>query len=177
MVGERQAPATRRSTTPPCAIPPIAALRHRVHVTEDPAMSAVAPRLRPARVTVTLKDGRQDTHACESHRGDFQQPFEESELREKFRELAGDVLTPEGAAAGRAGRGPLRGVEERARADRVAAPPRPRRLKKWGDTFTAKVTRTSRKRKASPPRMRSIEQEDTEIGEKELAAGSSTATC
>ena len=76
--------------------PAIAALRHRVHVTEDPAMSAVAPRLRPARVTVTLKDGRQSTHARESHRGDFNQPFEESELREKFHELAGLVLTPEG---------------------------------------------------------------------------------
>ncbi len=76
--------------------PAIAALRHRVHVTEDPAMSAVAPRLRPARVTVTLKDARQSTHACESHRGDFNQPFAESELREKFRELAGLVLTSEG---------------------------------------------------------------------------------
>jgi 2-methylcitrate dehydratase PrpD len=78
--------------------PAIAALRHRVHVTEDPAMSAVAPRLRPARVTVTLKDGRQETHACESHRGDFNRPFEEAELRAKFRELAGLVLTPKGAA-------------------------------------------------------------------------------
>src|SRR6266404_3016568 len=45
--------------------PAIAALRHRVHVTEDPAMSAVAPRLRPARVTVTLTDGRQSTQARE----------------------------------------------------------------------------------------------------------------
>jgi 2-methylcitrate dehydratase PrpD len=78
--------------------PAVAALRHRVHVTEDPAMSAVAPRLRPARVTVALKDGRRSTHACESHRGDYQQPFAESEIREKFRELAGVVLTPEGVA-------------------------------------------------------------------------------
>jgi 2-methylcitrate dehydratase PrpD len=78
--------------------PAISALRHRVHVTEDAAMSAVAPRLRPARVTVTLKDGRQGTHACESHRGDFNQPFQESELREKFRDLAGHVLTPASAA-------------------------------------------------------------------------------
>ena len=74
----------------------IAALRHRVHVTDDPAMTAVAPRLRPARVTVVLKDGRQATHGCESHRGDFNQPYEESELREKFRELAAEVLTREG---------------------------------------------------------------------------------
>jgi 2-methylcitrate dehydratase PrpD len=76
--------------------PVIAALRHRVHVTEDPAMSALAPRLRPARVTVTLMDGRRSTQARESHRGDFQQPFAESEIREKFHELAGVVLTQEG---------------------------------------------------------------------------------
>jgi 2-methylcitrate dehydratase PrpD len=78
--------------------PTIAALRHRVEVSEDPAMSALAPRLRPARVTVTLTDGRQTTHSRDSHRGDFQQPFAESEIREKFRELAGTVLTPEGVS-------------------------------------------------------------------------------
>ena len=76
--------------------PAIAALRHRVHITEDPEMSAVAPRLRPARVTVTLTDGRQSTHACESHRGDFRQPFAEWEIHGKFHELAGTVLSPEG---------------------------------------------------------------------------------
>ena len=78
--------------------PAIVALRQRVHVKEDPAMSAVAPRLRPARVTITLKDGRSNTQACESHRGDFNQPFAESEIREKFHELAGTVLTAEGVA-------------------------------------------------------------------------------
>src|SRR5437868_5545005 len=74
----------------------IVTLRHRVQVREDPAMSAVAPRLRPARVTLTLSDGRQATHARESHRGDFQQPFAEAEIRAKFQELAGVVLTAEG---------------------------------------------------------------------------------
>jgi 2-methylcitrate dehydratase PrpD len=78
--------------------PIIAALRRRVHITEDAAMSAVAPRLRPARVTVTLADGRQSTQTRESHRGDFQEPFAESEIRAKFHELAGVVLTAEGAA-------------------------------------------------------------------------------
>jgi hypothetical protein len=43
-----------------------------------------------------LTDGRQSSHSCESHRGDFQQPFSESELREKFRELASAALMPEG---------------------------------------------------------------------------------
>ena len=78
--------------------PAIVALRERVHVTEDAGMSAVAPRIKPARVTVTLKDGRRDTYACDSHRGDFQQPFAESEIRGKFHELAGEVLTAEGVA-------------------------------------------------------------------------------
>ncbi|MCC6534415.1 MAG: MmgE/PrpD family protein [Burkholderiales bacterium] len=76
--------------------PAIGSLRMRVHVEEDAAMSALAPKLRPARVTVTLKDGRSAQHACESHRGDFNQPFELAELHAKFRELAGHVLTDEG---------------------------------------------------------------------------------
>jgi 2-methylcitrate dehydratase PrpD len=80
------------------ADPQIAALRHRVHIAEDPAMTALAPKLRPARVTVTLTDGRQATHSRDSHRGDFSEPFTEAELRAKFRELAGTVLTAEGAA-------------------------------------------------------------------------------
>jgi 2-methylcitrate dehydratase PrpD len=77
--------------------PAIVALRHRVTVTEDAAMTALVPRLRPARVTVVLTDGRSATYACDSHRGDFQLPFAEAELRAKFRELAGVALTPEGA--------------------------------------------------------------------------------
>jgi 2-methylcitrate dehydratase PrpD len=81
------------------ADPVIAALRHRVHIVEDPAMSALVPQLRPARVTVTLADGRTVTHSRDSHRGDFSEPFGETELRAKFRELAGVVLSTEGAAA------------------------------------------------------------------------------
>jgi 2-methylcitrate dehydratase PrpD len=79
--------------------PVITALRHRVTVHEDPTMTALAPRLRPARVTLTLTDGRSVTRAAESHRGDFNQPFAEAELRDKFRELAGVALTPAGVAA------------------------------------------------------------------------------
>jgi 2-methylcitrate dehydratase PrpD len=78
--------------------PVIAALRQRVTVAEDSAMTALVPRLKPARVTITLTDGRQATHTCDSHRGDFQAPYTEAELREKFRELAGVVVTSEGAA-------------------------------------------------------------------------------
>jgi 2-methylcitrate dehydratase PrpD len=81
------------------ADPAIAELRQRVQIAEDPAMTALAPRLRPARVTLRLRDGRATTKACESHRGDFQQPFDEAEIRAKFRELAAVALGPAGAAA------------------------------------------------------------------------------
>jgi 2-methylcitrate dehydratase PrpD len=79
--------------------PAITALRRRVQITEDPQFTAVAPQLKPARVTLVLKDGRQAVHTCESPRGDFQRPYQESEVREKFRELAGLVLTREGVSA------------------------------------------------------------------------------
>jgi 2-methylcitrate dehydratase PrpD len=78
--------------------PVIASLRRRVSLAEDPAMTAVAPRLRQARVTVHLTGGRSATYACDSHRGDFQRPFAEAELRDKFRELAGAALTMKGIA-------------------------------------------------------------------------------
>lgn len=78
--------------------PAIAALRHRVHIMEDPQMTAMAPRLKPARVTVTLTDGRQSTQTCDSARGDFQRPYQAADIQAKFRELAGLVLTPEGVA-------------------------------------------------------------------------------
>ncbi len=78
--------------------PAITALRARVSVAEDPTMSALVPKLKPARVTVTLKDGRKVTQTCESHEGDFNQPYSEAVLREKFRELAGHVLDTQGVA-------------------------------------------------------------------------------
>jgi len=76
--------------------PAITALRHRVHISEDPAMAAAVPALKPARVTLTLKDGRQTTVACDSPRGDCLNPYDESEIREKFRALAGAALTSQG---------------------------------------------------------------------------------
>ena len=79
--------------------PVIAALRRRVHITEDGQFTAMAPQLKPARVTLILKDGRQASRLCESPRGDYQRPYQESEVRGKFRELAGLVLTREGVSA------------------------------------------------------------------------------
>src|SRR5437867_1646958 len=76
------------------ADPAIAAIRRRVAVREDPALNASVPRLKPARVTVTFTDGRQVTRLRESARSDFQDPYREDEVRAKFRELAGVVLSP-----------------------------------------------------------------------------------
>ena len=63
---------------------------------EDAAMSASVPADKPAQVTLTLKGGRRHTHAVSSHQGDFHAPFTDAQLREKFRDLAADVLTREG---------------------------------------------------------------------------------
>ena len=62
-------------------------------------MSARVPAARPARVTVTLKDGRQATASRDMSRRDQEQPDPEPEVRGKFHELAGTVLTREGVAA------------------------------------------------------------------------------
>jgi 2-methylcitrate dehydratase PrpD len=79
--------------------PAIAALRQRIHLAEDPAMTAMPPEQRPARVKVTLTDGRQATRQVQSHRGDYNQPYPPAEIRAKFHELAGEVLTSEGTHA------------------------------------------------------------------------------
>jgi 2-methylcitrate dehydratase PrpD len=76
--------------------PAIAAFRRRVTVREDPALSADVPRLKPARVTVTFTNGRQVTRLRESARGDYQDPYGDGEVRSKFRDLAGLVLSDAG---------------------------------------------------------------------------------
>jgi 2-methylcitrate dehydratase PrpD len=106
--------------------PAIAAFRRRVTVREDPELSAHVPRLKPARVTVTLRDGRAFTRLCESARGDFQDPYREDEIRAKFRELAGVVLDPDGVTR----------IE--ALVDRLDELPR------LGDLVAALVTRSDR---------------------------------
>ena len=78
--------------------PAIAALRARVSLSEDDAMSARVPADKPARVVLTLKDGRRHMHEVRSHQGDFHHPYSDAQLREKFRDLAADVLTREGIA-------------------------------------------------------------------------------
>jgi 2-methylcitrate dehydratase PrpD len=74
----------------------IGGLRKRVFVTEDPEMTAAGPWLKPARVTVRMNDG----HVASAYRGnsrrDTLRADPEEDVRVKFHELAGVLLTPEG---------------------------------------------------------------------------------
>ena len=82
------------------ANPVIATLRPLVRISEDPAMTARStPTLRPARVTLTLKDGRSATAAREASVRDTLKPDPEAPVRAKFRELAAAHLTPAGMDA------------------------------------------------------------------------------
>ncbi len=80
--------------------PVIATLRPLVRIAEDPAMTARStPTLRPARVTLTLKDGRSATAARENSVRDTLQADPEPAVRAKFHELAAAHLTPAGIDA------------------------------------------------------------------------------
>jgi hypothetical protein len=68
-------------------------------VSEDPAMTARVPAARPAAVTLTLHDGRQASATREMSWRDEMQPDPDPDLRAKFRELAGLVLTEQGVVA------------------------------------------------------------------------------
>jgi 2-methylcitrate dehydratase PrpD len=72
--------------------PVIAALRHKVFMSEDPHMTEQGPLLKPARVTLTLTDGRQAVAECLNARRDVHPIDPEPGVRAKFRELAGTVL-------------------------------------------------------------------------------------
>lgn len=75
------------------------ALAARVTVREDPAFTAALPALRPARVTLALRDGRRVQRAVTTNRGDTEAPYPAEEVAAKFDELAGPVWGTDGAAA------------------------------------------------------------------------------
>jgi 2-methylcitrate dehydratase PrpD len=80
--------------------PVIATLRPLVRIAEDPAMTARStPAVRPARVTLTLKDGRSAVAAREASVRDTLKADPESPVRAKFRELAAPHLTQAGMDA------------------------------------------------------------------------------
>jgi 2-methylcitrate dehydratase PrpD len=80
--------------------PVIATLRPLVRIAEDPAMTARStPTIRPARVILTLKDGRSATAAREASVRDTVRADPEPQVRTKFHELAAAHLTPAGIEA------------------------------------------------------------------------------
>jgi 2-methylcitrate dehydratase PrpD len=75
----------------------VRALARRVEVVEDPALTALTPRARPARVEVRLTDGRVFTRRVDQPSGEFDRPYAEALLRDKFVGLASPELGAAGA--------------------------------------------------------------------------------
>ncbi|MDJ1018074.1 MAG: MmgE/PrpD family protein [Paracoccaceae bacterium] len=63
------------------------ALARRIELREDPRMSARLPDERPARISLTTRDGRELTAETRTNRGDWRDPFTENQLHEKFLSL------------------------------------------------------------------------------------------
>ncbi len=81
------------------ADPVIRALAGRVTVREDAAMTAALPERRPARVTLTLANGRMLSAAVETNRGDESDPYSEAELYSKFMALTARLWSASKAEA------------------------------------------------------------------------------
>jgi 2-methylcitrate dehydratase PrpD len=84
---------------PALSDPRVRALARRVEVVEDPALTALTPHARPARVEVRLADGRTLARQVDQPFGEFDRPYPESALREKFVALAGSDLGATGAGS------------------------------------------------------------------------------
>ena len=89
----------------------VKALARRVEVREDPELTAMMPRFRPATVTVFFKDGSSAEASTTTNKGDSEDPYSAAELAEKFHDLAarawdraiaeaihGDIMALEGLA-------------------------------------------------------------------------------
>jgi 2-methylcitrate dehydratase PrpD len=67
------------------------ALAQRIAVREDKALTAMLPGFRPARVKITLIDGRVLSAEALTNKGDTEDPYSAEEIQDKFREVAGSV--------------------------------------------------------------------------------------
>jgi 2-methylcitrate dehydratase PrpD len=79
--------------------PAVLALALKVEVSEDPSMTQRLPLERPARVVISLHDGRQNTGEAGVNRGDDAAPYSREELRQKFMDLTQRVWPAAHAAA------------------------------------------------------------------------------
>lgn len=77
------------------AHPQVQTLLQKIHVLEDPSLTALLPGIRAAHVRVTLATGEIHSARSEQPIGGFDNPLSEEALLEKFRVLAGMAL-PQG---------------------------------------------------------------------------------
>jgi 2-methylcitrate dehydratase PrpD len=66
-------------------------LAKKVRVVEDPALTAMMPDQRPARVALVLSDGTELKAEAFVNKGDFEDPYSAEDLLEKYFELATPV--------------------------------------------------------------------------------------
>ena len=71
--------------TPDLHSPTLLALAERVHVATDDGFQQAFPRKRPARVTITMQDGRSFSSLRELRRGDPEDPFDWPQLQARMR--------------------------------------------------------------------------------------------
>jgi 2-methylcitrate dehydratase PrpD len=74
-------------------------LMKRVELALDPALDAVFPAQRAARVAIDARDGRRGEHLQATRKGDPDLPLSDAELEAKYLELAAPVLGEEKARA------------------------------------------------------------------------------
>ena len=78
------------------ADPAVRRLMQRITVSVDPALDALFPRQRAARVTVRMRTGHLFEHLQTTRKGDPDAPLSDDELAGKFRELTAPVLGASG---------------------------------------------------------------------------------
>jgi 2-methylcitrate dehydratase PrpD len=92
--------ATVEAFREPARLEPVTRdLARRVFVREDVEATAKLPALRPARVTITLTDGRVLEAQATTNRGDTEDPYSAAEIREKFFDLTVPIWGEPQAAA------------------------------------------------------------------------------
>jgi 2-methylcitrate dehydratase PrpD len=79
------------------ADPGIVELAAKIRIDEDPALTAMMPGLRPARVRLTLKDGRTFEAMATTNKGDTEDPYGADDIIAKFHEVVTPVLGREKA--------------------------------------------------------------------------------
>jgi 2-methylcitrate dehydratase PrpD len=75
------------------------ALAQRITIDEDPGLTARLPAERPARVRVTLTDGRVLLAEALTNKGDTEDPYTAAEVAEKFIDITTPHLGPDRASA------------------------------------------------------------------------------